>query len=126
MRLQTAKRFPPVYSPTKMTHQKETTSHPCSPLPIRMREHVCSDGDLNVERALRITRASSFEIPVNLVFQVCVACRLRVGSTPKIEESESFKNQFFKVKNRFFFTMAKNGEQESVLDSQDSESIQPH
>ena len=50
----------------------ETASKQChSPLPVRIREHVYTEGDLNVERALRITRAASFEIPMNLVFQVC-------------------------------------------------------
>ena len=54
----------------------ETASKQChSPLPVRIREHVYTEGDLNVERALRITRAASFEIPMNLVFQVYALCR---------------------------------------------------
>ena len=59
MRLQTAK-----------SSLKEMTDQIHSPLPIRIREHVCSDGDLNLEKALRITRAATFEVPMNLVFQV--------------------------------------------------------
>ena len=64
MRLQTAK------TSVAKTHQKEMTDQIHSPLPIRIREHVCSDGDLNLEKALRITRAATFEVPMNLVFQV--------------------------------------------------------
>ena len=45
-----------------------------SPLPARIREHVCTDGDLNMEKALNITKAVTFDIPMmvpmNLVFQV--------------------------------------------------------
>ena len=59
------------------THQIMETSKPQhSPLPARIREHVCTEGDLNMEKALNITKSVTFDIPMmvpmNLVFQVGV------------------------------------------------------
>ena len=51
----------------------ETTKQQHSPLPARIREHVCTEGDLNMEKAINITKAVIFDIPMmvpmNLVFQ---------------------------------------------------------
>ena len=58
--------------PIKAERMAETAhAQRCGPLPERARQHVCASGDLNLEKALSITRAAAAdEVPINFVFQV--------------------------------------------------------
>ena len=58
--------------PTKAERmEEEETAQRCGPLPESARQHVCAGGDLNLEKALSITRAAvADEVPINFVFQV--------------------------------------------------------